>query len=83
MPISREGDDAHTKRGMRNIAVGLRIAALRKERKVSPIDFAKSIGLTLGQLVGLEKGSHKLGSKTASLIAAKYGVTIHHLLTGE
>lgn len=63
--------------------LGERIKNLRKERKITQGDLAKSVGITQGFVSDLERGKTTPGSDVLLSISRFFMVDVQWLLTGE
>lgn len=63
--------------------IGERIKQVRKERKISQVDFAKELGITQAYVSKLEKGSENPSDMLLKFISFRFGVSYNWLKTGE
>ncbi|MED4599996.1 helix-turn-helix transcriptional regulator [Paenibacillus validus] len=62
--------------------IGYRIKCIRKENKQNQSQFAKSIGISQGNLSEIEKGNSNPSAETLISIRTQYNVNLNWLLTG-
>jgi DNA-binding XRE family transcriptional regulator len=78
----QERDKRHFQQADIQVAVGERIARLRKIRGFTQDQFAAATGLNRTHLYRLETGQQSMTLKTLKLIADSLGVRVTHLLRG-
>ncbi|MFD2610820.1 helix-turn-helix domain-containing protein [Paenibacillus gansuensis] len=62
--------------------IGYRIKCIRKENNLNQSQFAKSIGISQGNLSEIEMGNSNPSAETLVSIRAQYTVNLNWLLTG-
>ena len=62
--------------------IGYRIKCIRKENNLNQIQFAKSIGISQGNLSEIEMGKSNPSTETLISIRTQYNVNLNWLLTG-
>ncbi|MGG1554261.1 helix-turn-helix domain-containing protein [Paenibacillus ferrarius] len=62
--------------------IGYRIKCIRKENNLNQIQFAKSIGISQGNLSEIEMGNSNPSAETLISIRAQYNVNLNWLLIG-
>ncbi|GLI04420.1 hypothetical protein YDYSG_04500 [Paenibacillus tyrfis] len=62
--------------------IGYRIKCIRKENNLNQIQFAKSIGISQGNLSEIEMGNSNPSAETLISIRTQYNVNLNWLLTG-
>jgi transcriptional regulator with XRE-family HTH domain len=62
--------------------IGYRIKRIRKENNLNQSQFAKSIGISQGNLSEIEMGNSNPSAETLISIRAQYNVNFNWLLTG-
>ncbi|WMT40503.1 helix-turn-helix transcriptional regulator [Paenibacillus sp. D2_2] len=62
--------------------IGYRIKCIRKEMKLNQSQFAKSIGISQGNLSEIEMGNSNPSAETLIAIRLNYNVNLNWLLTG-
>ncbi|WP_159884494.1 helix-turn-helix domain-containing protein [Paenibacillus puerhi] len=63
--------------------IGYRIKCIRKENNLNQIQFAKSIGISQGNLSEIEMGNSNPSAETLISIRTQYNVNLNWLLTGK
>lgn len=65
------------------VAVGLRVALLRKERgDIQPAEFAERVGISAAYLWRIEAGRQNLSLRNLARIAKAFDITLSQLLDG-
>lgn len=62
--------------------IGYRIKCIRKENNLNQVQFAKSIGISQGNLSEIEMGNSNPSAETLISIRTQYNVNLNWLLTG-
>lgn len=62
--------------------IGYRVKCIRKENNLNQIQFAKSIGISQGNLSEIEIGNSNPSAETLISIRTQYNVNLNWLLTG-
>jgi transcriptional regulator with XRE-family HTH domain len=62
--------------------IGYRIKCIRKENNLNQVQFAKSIGISQGNLSEIEMGNTNPSAETLISIRTQYNVNLNWLLTG-
>lgn len=62
--------------------IGYRIKCIRKEKNLNQSQFAKSIGISQGNLSEIEMGNSNPSEETLVAIRGEYNINLNWLLTG-
>jgi len=63
--------------------IGFRLKSLRKEKKMTQIEFAKSIQIKQATLSEIERGGSRLSADLANKISDIYGVSLDWIMKGD